>query len=139
MKKMFCVVLMTIVFMVPSVAHPQGFLFGVAAGAILFGGSNAANGGAMVLYVASEEMLKRVQNPLMVKLATIYYHDDKDLTLHDLFKNSLSSGRSARVLVADNYEILQVVRVFDGERPDRGAIWFCYIEKNQLAPPEVKK
>ena len=133
MKKMLCVVVMVIVFMIPSIARSQtGFLFGMAAGATLFGGGNTANGGTMILYTAPEKTLMRIKSPLMTKMSS-WMNLGGGQTFYHIFQRSLSGED------ASNYEVLQIVRVFHGERPDNAAIWFCYIEKNQLAPVALPK
>ncbi|OGZ08916.1 MAG: hypothetical protein A3D67_01480 [Candidatus Lloydbacteria bacterium RIFCSPHIGHO2_02_FULL_51_22] len=115
----------------PVAVNAQGFLFGLVAGGMLFGGSNqyGASGGATILYSADEEKLKAT-NPLDVRLASTHscFHanfprNKTDRSLGELF-DELTAGLPKRKRV-----ILQIARVFHSADPQCAAIWFAYIEK----------
>jgi len=142
MKKIFCVLAALLMFtvMFPGIARSQtGFLLGMGAGYLLSIGNNAAGGGSgAILYTASEELLKRIKEPLAAKQSSYWLvasgqYDENGFSLYQIFQKALPRG-----FTAESYEILQIVRVFHGDRVYDAAIWFVYIEKSRIAPA-VKK
>lgn len=144
MKKIFCIVIAVFAFLTvsPSVARSQAsFLFGMAVGfGLSDGGGNSSSGGATILYTASKDIMERIKEPLAVRQSSFLWSpnsnwgEENGLTFYQVFQKSLPKGWAA-----SSYEILQIVRVFDGTSVQRAAIWFVYIEKSLLAPPVAKK
>ncbi len=117
----------------PVVAHAQaGFLIGLAAGGLLFGGeSQYGGGGATIMWSADAETLKKI-DPLSVKLIAShgcfnnYYHGDTTtFTLGELFSKLLSG----REYPNKDRTILQIVRVYNPSNAACASIWYAYIEK----------
>jgi hypothetical protein len=145
MKKIFLVVCIVVTLISPSVARSQGFLLGMATGAGLFGGdgdNHMGGGSSSVLYVAPEDVLKRIKNPLAI-MQTVYRggpsydYIKRGWTLYQLFQRSIKLLSKANR--AEDYEVLQVIRVFDGTNPAEAVIWFCYIEKSQISALSPKQ
>lgn len=114
----------------PVAANAQGFLFGLAVGGMLFGGSDQyAGGGATILYSADEEKLKGT-NPLDVRMASTrscfhgeFVRNKTGKTLGELF------GEITGNLPKKERVILQIARIFDAKNAQCAAIWFAYTEK----------
>ncbi|OHA13220.1 MAG: hypothetical protein A2909_01450 [Candidatus Tagabacteria bacterium RIFCSPLOWO2_01_FULL_39_11] len=135
MKKI-SVILVSVVFLImatSNVARAEGFLFGLAAGVLLGGGDNASNSGAMIIYTMSH-VSERVKDFSSIRFSsTPLLRFDEDNTqygargksIYNLFKNAEPN--------ADNFEILQVVRVFDSPS-NHASLWFAYIEKSSVLP-----
>lgn len=114
----------------PVVASAQGFLLGMMAGGMLFGGDEVVTGGsAAILYSADEETLKTT-DPLSVRMAatrTCFHPDFKwnaagytfGVLLEGVVKSDAKRER----------RILQIVRIFDAKDIQCAAIWFAYTEK----------
>lgn len=139
MKRTFSVLAVVVMLLagVPAV-YGSGFLSGVAAGVII-AGSNSGGGGegtGGIIYEAPF-VKERLKNPLIVKMASLYFnpYDGKNgKTLYELFYEALGVGRCRDSQNHHQYEILQIVRVFRGDSPESGGVWFLYTEKNNLYP-----
>lgn len=110
----------------------MSFVAGAIVGGLLFGDGDRAGTAASIIYILPEAS-KRVKNPLEIRMASVYgsfmTNYNKyigQLTLRELFEKAVQDPKK--------YEILQVVRVFDGSSPHAAAIWFAYIEKESLLP-----
>lgn len=135
MKKMLIVLLSVAILSFPVPGHSQaGFLLGVGAGALFFGGDDGASGsGVALIYVAPKSLLNRVKNPFAARFSGVILYNS-GVTLEQLFSASLPDDQKGK---DKDYEILQIVRIVDGQASKRVAFWFIYIEKRSLAPPEI--
>jgi len=132
MKKI-AVVLLVVVVLLPAMAKAQtGFIVGLMMGSLLGSDGKHTGAEATVLYTA-HRVFERVKNPLAMKQTSIgFYPADRKnhngVTLWKLFLEAVGEESAATC------EILQVVRIFNGGKPKEAAIWFVFIDKDQLLP-----
>jgi len=129
MRKLTLILAMLAAFVVaPGVANAQGFLLGVLAGGMLFGGSTQYGaGGAAILYSASDEELKAT-DPLTVRMVS-----DRRCFDSSRVKKRNSLGELFWEFTKDMPErkrtILQVARVFSPSSTWCASTWFTYIDE----------
>ena len=140
MKRAKCLlvsILMTIFVFSAVPAHSQNFALGLAMGAVLFDNGNKAGASAMVIYTLPDAS-QRVKNPLDIRMVSVYENFSVEYD-NTGAKMSLAELFGKTVVGYQQYEVLQIVRVFRGDMPQKAAIWFCYIEKNKILPPLKKE
>jgi hypothetical protein len=89
-----------------------------------------AEGNANVLYLMPR-VIERVTDPLGMRLTSVRTLDASFRSGHsvrEIFHGlSFPKGKTA-----ENYEVLQVVRVMDRGDADNPCLWFTYIEKDKI-------
>jgi len=127
---MAIVVVAMLVFNAVPARSQTSFILGAVFGALLFGDGDQTGTAATIIYTVPE-VSKRVKNPLEIRMVSIQGSFSEDYgqfigrhTLRELFEKSVKDSKK--------YEILQVVRVFKGDSPQYAAIWFAYIERENL-------
>ena len=135
-----------------SRAYAQAsFLFGLGAGMLLGSGGDGttvAAAGATVIY-GTPRVSERVKDPLGIKFASISVRPVSEDLGNGSFRLSKDVGITLFAMFArveknpERYEVLQVVRIFDGQYPYIAAFWFSYVPKESVIPleqlPSMKK
>lgn len=123
----------------PQPAHAQaGFIWGVVAGAMLFGGDDgaAAGSGINVVYTMPRAS-ERVQNPMGIRFVT-YRDCGASVAIWEMFRYALKVNHlyEGTPNPETMQEVLQVVRVFLPSNAGCANFWFAYVDKQSVIPLE---
>lgn len=126
-------VIVVMVFGAVPAFSQAGFMAGLATGALLFGDGDHPGTAATVIYTLPK-VSERVKNSLEIKMVAIYgYFAPTPMEKH-LGELSLQQIFDQAVKKSDKFVILQVARFIKGDYPVGAAIWFAYIEKENVLP-----
>ena len=128
MRKLFvsCITSIALLAAIPSMASAQSsLLLGMMIGSAMSSGSIQGDISPNVLYVMPRAA-ERIKDPLAMRTAQSGPSYDK-YPIRERFNAAIGRG-------ADNYELLQVVRVADQGNADRIYLWFTYIDKSLVTP-----
>ncbi len=122
-------------------AHSQvSFLAGLIIGSAAASGGRAASAAAAEVkpIYTLPDAAKRVKDSLKVRFSSVthraYSSSGQGKSLKEIFKNCLPWGYSHAQ--AENFEILEVVRIWQLDAPVVEVLWFAFTEKENLLPPQ---